>query len=320
MPVGLTLFGAIFATVGFFITIYGLVILVTEGRRAKAKPRLGLAPGVGPGTVSVWVNWDPSLFNLQIYRLRISHVSPELKSKEGTFTVTFANPQTQPFIQPVELPASFREIVESQTSVRSLVTFEFRTIDEMSLFVNCHARNLKKIYRGLKTRMPKITNILPVQAQDVATVFSLDFEELQARKKRMKDLEAAAKAKAAKAAAAKPAAAPAPAVAPKTEAKVEAPAPAAKVEPKVEIPPAAPKVEVKVETAAPAPAPKVEAKVEPTVPAPKVEDKKTAVPTTEAPQDKPAAAKPSSPEAPAAPAVAKSVRDLVSATNKTRPE
>lgn len=284
MPVGLTLFGAIFATLGFFASIYGLVILVTEGRRAQAKPKLGLAPGAGPGTLSVWVSWDPSLFNMQIYRLRISHVSPECKDKEGTFTVTFENPQTEPFIQPIELPPSFRSLIEKENNERSLWTFEFRTVNEMSLFLNCHLRKAKKIYQGLKTRMPRISQVLPVAPQDVATVFSLDFEELQARKKRMKDLEAAAKAKAAKAAAAKPAPAPAPAAA------VASPAPAA--------------APVKVEAPAPAPV-KTEA------PTPKKE---------EAPQDKPVS-RPTAPksDAPAA-AAPKSVRDVVSESNKNQTE
>lgn len=295
MSVGLTLIGAIFATVGFFATVYGLVILFTEGRRAKAKPRLGLAPGVGPGTLSVWVNWDPSLFNLKIYRLRISHVSPENKAKEGTFTVTFENPQTEPFIQPIEMPGAFREMLERETSERSLFTFEFRTVDEMSLFLNCHLKKAKKIYQGLKTKRPQISHVLPLMAQDAATVFSLDFEELQARKKRMKNLEAAAKAKAAKAAAAKPA--PAPAAAPIK------PAPA----------PAAP--QAKVEAA-------VEAKVSPP---PKVEDKVAPVPVAAearpvdkaAVEDKPNGAKPDPAKSGA---TAQSVRDVVSESNKNRPE
>lgn len=295
MSVGLTLIGAIFATVGFFATVYGLVILFTEGRRAKAKPRLGLAPGVGPGTLSVWVNWDPSLFNLKIYRLRISHVSPENKAKEGTFTVTFENPQTEPFIQPIEMPGAFREMLERETSERSLFTFEFRTVDEMSLFLNCHLKKAKKIYQGLKTKRPQISHVLPLMTQDAATVFSLDFEELQARKKRMKNLEAAAKAKAAKAAAAKPA--PAPAAAPIK------PAPA----------PAAP--QAKVEAA-------VEAKVSPP---PKVEDKVAPVPVAAearpvdkaAVEDKPNGAKPDPAKSGA---TARSVRDVVSESNKNRPE
>ena len=298
MPVGLTLLGAILATIGFFITIYGFVILFTEGRRAKAKPRLGLAPGAGPGTLSVWVNWDPSLFNMQIYRLRISHVSPESKLKEGTFTVTFESPQTQPFIQPIEMPKSFREMLEREDNERSLLSFEFRTVDEMSLFLNCHLRKVKKIYQGFKTKMPKIAHVLPVLPQDVATVFSLDFEELQARKKRMKDLESAAKAKAAKAAAAKPVVAPAAPVKP-----VAASAPI--TSPSTPAPVVETKVEVKKETLV-APAPVVETKVE----------NKPEVSKVEAPQDK------SMPhlkdEVLAAPA--KSVRDVVSASNKHQPE
>ncbi|MFM8315726.1 MAG: hypothetical protein ACKOA8_15710 [Deltaproteobacteria bacterium] len=293
MPVGLTLIGAILAAVGFFASIYGAVILFTEGRRAKAKPRLGLASGVGPGTLSVWVDWDPSLFNLQIYRLRISHVSPENKAKEGTFTVTFENPQTEPFIQPIEMPGSFRDLLDRETQERSLFTFEFRTVDEMSIFLNCHLRKVKKVYQGLKTKMPRITHVLPVLSQDLATVFSLDFEELQARKKRMKDLEAAAKAKAAKAAAAKPAPAPAkPAAAPAS-------------------PEAVPVADTK--PASPAPAPAEEAKPSSST---KAEDKPVAAPAKV--EDKPATA--AAPKVEDKPATARSVRDVVSASNKNQAE
>ena len=283
MPVGLTLFGAIFATVGFFVTLYGAVLFLIEARKFKAKPRLGLAPGVGPGTLSVWVNWDPTLFNLQVYRLRVSHISPENKSKEGTFTVTFENPQTEPFIQPIEMPAAFREMLDRQTFDRSMFTFEFRTVDEMSLFLDCHVKKVKKIYQGLKTKMPRVTRVQPLLAQDAATVFSLDFEELQVRRKKMKELEAAAKAKAAKAEAAKPA--------PAKSAAAAAPAPA----------PA---------PVAATPTPVV------TAPVPKVEDKPA---TAEAPkkvEDKPATAKPEVAKA----SPAKSVRDVVSANNKNQTE
>ena len=284
MPVGLTLFGAIFATVGFFVTLYGAVLFLIEARKFKAKPRLGLAPGVGPGTLSVWVNWDPTLFNLQVYRLRDSHVSPENRSKEGTFTVTFENPQTEPFIQPIEMPAAFREMLDRKTFDRSMFTFEFRTVDEMSLFLDCHVKKVKKIYQGLKAKMPRVTRVQPLLAQDAAAVFSLDFEELQVRKKKMKELEAAAKAKAAKAEAAKPAptkpAAAAPAPAPAPVAATSAPA-------------------------VPVPAP-----------APKVEDKPAAAETTKKVEDKPATAKPEVAKA----STAKSVRDVVSASNKNQTE
>ncbi|MCX6104008.1 MAG: hypothetical protein NT000_12230 [Proteobacteria bacterium] len=313
MSVGLTLVGSILATFGFFATVYGVVLLLTEGRKVKAKPRLGLASGVGPGSLSVWVDWDPSLFAMQIYRLRISHVSPQRKSKEGTFTVTFDSPQTQPFIQPIEMPDSFRAMLDGNTNDRSLFTFEFRTVDEMSLFLNSNLRKVKKVYQGIKRTKVNITHVLPLSKQDPATIFSLDFEELQARKNRMKGLEVAAKAKAAKAALAKPVVAPAPAatIVPKAvevvaaPEKVEAKAPLAKPIPPVE------KIEVK-EMAKPIPVvttPKIEVGTQDKAPAPVGPSKVEAMPQDKIPPIKNEASTP-----------AKSVRDLVSASNKNQPE
>ncbi len=313
MSVGLTLVGSILATFGFFATVYGVVLLLTEGRKVKAKPRLGLASGVGPGSLSVWVDWDPSLFAMQIYRLRISHVSPQRKSKEGTFTVTFDSPQTQPFIQPIEMPDSFRAMLDGNTNDRSLFTFEFRTVDEMSLFLNSNLRKVKKVYQGIKRTKVNITHVLPLSKQDPATIFSLDFEELQARKNRMKGLEVAAKAKAAKAALAKPVVAPAPAatIVPKAvevvaaPEKVEAKAPLAKPIPPVE------KIEVK-EMAKPIPVvttPKIEVGTQDKAPAPVGPSKVEAMPQDKIPPIKSEASTP-----------AKSVRDLVSASNKNQPE
>ncbi len=313
MSVGLTLVGSILATFGFFATVYGVVLLLTEGRKVKAKPRLGLASGVGPGSLSVWVDWDTSLFAMQIYRLRISHVSPERKSKEGTFTVTFDSPQTQPFIQPIEMPDSFRAMLDGNTNDRSLFTFEFRTVDEMSLLLNSNLRKVKKVYQGIKRTKLNITHVLPLSKQDPATIFSLDFEELQARKNRMKGLEVAAKAKAAKAALAKPVVAPAPAatIVPKAvevvaaPEKVEAKAPLAKPIPPVE------KIEVK-EMAKPIPVvttPKIEVGTQDKAPAPVGPSKVEAMPQDKIPPIKNEASTP-----------AKSVRDLVSASNKNQPE
>ena len=274
---------------------------------------MGLASGVGPGSLSVWVDWDPSLFAMQIYRLRISHVSPQRKSKEGTFTVTFDSPQTQPFIQPIEMPDSFRAMLDGNTNDRSLFTFEFRTVDEMSLFLNSNLRKVKKVYQGIKRTKVNITHVLPLSKQDPATIFSLDFEELQARKNRMKGLEVAAKAKAAKAALAKPVVAPAPAatIVPKAvevvaaPEKVEAKAPLAKPIPPVE------KIEVK-EMAKPIPVvttPKIEVGTQDKAPAPVGPSKVEAMPQDKIPPIKNEASTP-----------AKSVRDLVSASNKNQPE
>lgn len=229
MPVGASLFISLIAAFGFFATLFGLVILIVEGRRAKSSPKMGIAPGGNKGLLDVWVNWDPSQFNVEVYRLRFQHITPNAALKEGTFTVTFDNAQVEPFIQTVELPQSLKNLIDS--GERGLLTVDFKTVHETTLQKVYSFAKLRKILsEGAK--IPAIKNKLATAKEDVASVFSLDFEELQERRKKLKTLEDAAKAKAAKAAAAAaakpaaaPAAAPAPSPAPAKAAAANAPGP-----------------------------------------------------------------------------------------------
>lgn len=280
MPVWLTFFGALLAVVGFFGGLYFLITMVTEGWRAKAAPRFGIAKGNGNNVLNVWVKWDPKQFGIGVYRLRFQHVSPFEEIKEGTFTVTFDTLQNESFVQPVELPASFSWLFTSNASPRNIFTVQFKTSDEMTMTKEYRAGYVKKILNGLSARMPHIGKILPLAKSDHPTILTLDYSELEVWRGRLKELEAAAKAKAAKAAAApKPAAAPA-----AKPAAATAAAPATPAAP-------APKAE-----AAKAPAPEAAKPAEPVG--------ATAAKPASAPQDVPV----------------KSVRDVVSANNKKQVE
>lgn len=210
MPVGLSLFISLIVAFGFFATLFGLVILIVEGRRTQAAPRMGVTAGSGKGVLNIWVNWDPSQFNVEVYRLRFQHITPNAALKEGTFTVTFNEAQTAPFLQPVEIPARVMSLVEG--GEKGIFTVDFKSVHETTQTETFTFARLRKIFAAGANakKTPKIANVLSVAQEDTASVFSLDFEELQERRTRLKALEDAAKAKAAKAAAAaaaKPAAA-----------------------------------------------------------------------------------------------------------------
>ena len=220
MSLGLTFFLSLLATAGLFGGLYFLVLTLVEGRRTKAKPRFGLAKGAEPGTLAFWIQWDPTQFEVAVYRVRISHVSPENVEQEGMFSVSYEPPNKEPFIQDIQLPANFLKLVETATSATpTLFTVDFKTIEGLSMIKEMTAGTLKKFYDGTKGAIPKgLTNRLPVRAADHPTVMTLEFQELVAYNQRVKKLEAAMKAKQAKAAAAppKPAAA-APPATPKPE-------------------------------------------------------------------------------------------------------
>ncbi len=248
MPVWLTFFGSLFGVCAFFGGLYFLITTVVEGWRAKAAPRFGVAKGNGNNVLNVWVKWDPKQFAVEVYRLRFQHISPFDQVKEGTFTVTFDAPQKMPFVQPVEIPSSFSWLFEKDASARNLFTVDFKTVDETTMQKEYRVGYIRKILNGMSVKLPHIGNILPLAKADHPSILSLDHSEVEARRSRLKELEAAAKAKAAKAAAAPPKPA-APAAAPKPAAATPAPAAQAAAAP---TPAAAPQ-------AAPAPAPQAAA-------------------------------------------------------------
>jgi len=228
MPTWLTFFVSVFLVVGGLVSLYLAIGLVIGGFKTKARPKMGIAPGEGAGTINVWVTWNPKEFALEVYRLRFSHISPMSDVKEGTFTVTWDNVQTAPFVQTVELPTTFRNLLERDAGERAMFTVEFKTKEEYTLAKSYRLNKFKRVYQGgTLGKMPAIANKLPLMKPDHPTVLSLDFSELTVRRKKLKDLEAAAAAKAktaAAAAAAKAQAAPAPAAA---AAAAPAPAPVA---------------------------------------------------------------------------------------------
>ena len=204
MPVWLSLFAGIFATVGFFAAIFGLVFLVVQGKRTKGKPRLRLAAGPKKGTLSYWVEWDPATYDVEFYRLRVQKISPGRVEKESTHTFTMNPGQKAPFVHHVVLPARVMEVVDAG-SRRDLICFEARTSDEFVLIKNYRANLLKRLM-AKPAKLPSYSQI-ELQEEDAPPVMTLDYAELQVRRKKVQALEAAAAAKAAKK---KPAPAPAP--------------------------------------------------------------------------------------------------------------
>ena len=194
MSVGFSLFLAIIATGFMFFGLYALVIAVVEGKRGKAKPKLGICPGEKEGELGFWITWDAKQFAIEIYRLRVSFYSPESRVKEGMFTVTFDPAATEAFIQFVELPATFKELVtEGQVGKKA----------NMMLAKDYYLGAVKAVYLGQKAKTPSLPKQKSVPA-DLPAVSTLDYFELVERKKKLKTLADEARAKAAKA---KPAAA-----------------------------------------------------------------------------------------------------------------
>jgi hypothetical protein len=231
MSVTLSLFLSLLAAGGLFFSLYAVITAVVGGKRAKAKPRMGISPGDVRGSLNVWVTWDPTQFNVQVYRLLFKFASPYSKEKEGIFTVTFDKPQTESFIQIVKVPERFVDLIQNAQE-KFLLTVEFKTIEELTLAKTLTSKALKEIYRGTGSQ-PEIDHKLPLTEEDKAVVLSLDYSELQVRRKKLKDLEAQAQAKA-KAKPAAPAAAAAPAAkpaAPAAAAAATAPATQAPKEP-----------------------------------------------------------------------------------------
>ena len=200
MPTSLSFLGALVATVGFFAGLYGVVLGIIEARRAKASPRLGIIPGEAQGTLAFWVWWDPGVFALAVYRLRVTIAAPDTKVRDTQFTVSWDPPQKGAFIQDVQLPENVRKLLDGPG--HGVMTVEFKTVEELSVMKDFKLSRVRKVLRGKKEKHPSIETRNPAVATDHPTVMTLDHPDWMARKKRIKELEAAAKAKAAAKAAA----------------------------------------------------------------------------------------------------------------------
>ncbi len=198
-------------TLGLFAGLYAVILALLGVRTNKAKPRVGIASGDKDGTLGFWVQWDSKAFALAFYRIKVSHYSPESAVKEGAFSVSWEPPQKESCLQFVDLPQEFKDLLtEGQVGRKSVVTVEFKTIDNFVVAKNFYLAKVKEVYLRRKDAGPSV-NRLPAVPADVPSVSTLDYGELVERRKKLKTLEAEAKAKAAKAAP-KPAAAPAPAI------------------------------------------------------------------------------------------------------------
>lgn len=213
MPVWLTFFIALVATVGFFGSIYFVVVAAVEARRAVAKPKFGLAPGDAKGQFKVWVSWDTTQFALSVYRIKVSYVCPDQPLKEGNFSVTYESPQKAPFTAAIEVPESVAKYLEGLPARKCLVTYEIKFVENIVLAKTIWVEAFTKVINGqaISKKVPKLENTLAVAKADPPAIFSLEYQEMVLRLKKVREMEAAAKAKAAKAAAAKaaPVAAPA---------------------------------------------------------------------------------------------------------------
>lgn len=212
MPVWLTLLGGVVATLGFLGAVFGVIAFLIEGKKAKGKPSFGFFSTGAKGTVGAWVKWDPGTYDVGFYRFRFQRISPEMAVKESQFTVSYENPQKASFAQIIQLPPEFAELL-SDPKARAIVSVEARSTEEYVLTKTMTLPTFRKICA--RESSPPDGTGAPLEAvgADAPAVTSLDFSELQERKKRLKALEAAASAKAAKAAP-KPAAAGKPAAAP----------------------------------------------------------------------------------------------------------
>lgn len=228
MPVTLSLILSILAAGGLFFSLYAVITVLVGGKRAKASPKMGISPGDVRGALNVWVVWDPAQFNVQVYRLIFRFASPYSSQKEGIFCVTYENPQTAPFMQVVKVPERFVELIQ-KSKEKFLMTVEMKSIEELTLIKTVTSKKLKSIFSG-QGDQPELSNKLPLVEENKASVFTLDYSELQVRRKKLRELEAQAQAKAkAKPAAAAPAK-PAVAAAPATPAAAPTPSPAPSVQ------------------------------------------------------------------------------------------
>lgn len=230
MPVGISFFLALFGALGLFATFYFVVLGIIEAKRAKAQPHLGISHSGRVGSLAVWVRWDETAFDVQFYRIRMTHSSPEGTIKEGMFTVTMDPAHKTSFTQEIELPEEFKRLLTSnQIAERSVISIEVKSTDESTLAKHLSLNQARAIYLGQRAatkNLPPLANTLP---PDAPAVMSLSFGELVERKRRLKELTDAAKAKAAKAAAAPPKPAAPPAVAPSAPAKPAATTPGSEV-------------------------------------------------------------------------------------------
>jgi hypothetical protein len=209
MPVWLTLLVSVLATVAFLGGLVALVVLFVQGKATKGRPQFGLFSTGGNGTLGAFVTWDPATFQVQIYRFRISVVSPAWSEKEATYTFTFDNPRKERFSVILQLPEPFVKLIES-SNAKALISVEARSVEEFSLSKDFTLKSFRRLYRAAKHDMAKVPPVAEQGGvQDAPAVMSLDYSELVERRKKLKALEAAASAKAAK----KPAA-PAPAAKP----------------------------------------------------------------------------------------------------------
>lgn len=146
------------------------------------KPRFGLFH-VGDKNLGFWVYWDHKKNPIEFYRLKILRVSSNSDIKQESFSFTFPSPRNNPFIGAIELPTSIYNLLNSTNVGRTLLTFQFKTTKEDSLFHDFYIGRIKEIYLnktafGVKRLRKKCIDEIGILKSDDALTSTLSYEEL----------------------------------------------------------------------------------------------------------------------------------------------
>lgn len=213
MPVWLTLLGGVLATVGFLGAIFGLVMVLIQGKAAQGGPRFGLFSTGGNGSLGAFVTWDPATFDVKFYRFKFNLCMPGRAESETQFSFTFDNPRAESFSEVLTLPPPLIALL-ADPKAKAIISIEARSTEEYAIIKNLTVKGFRKFYQGGKQRPAGIAASEAPLHVDPPVTQTLDHSELVERKKKVKALEAEANAKAAKKpapVAAKPTPAPTPA-------------------------------------------------------------------------------------------------------------
>lgn len=204
MSVALTLFLSILTVLGFFGAILGAIFLFVNRGSQKGAPKLALN-SAGEGQLGVSVEWNPQQAAAEFYRVVLRVVNPFGIVREARFTYTLDPAQKSSFYQPIELAPLVREFLESKEDKRVLFSLTVLDVQETPLTRDLSLKKLRQIYRG-KSEAPKNLEQLQVKQPDAPPTMTLDYSELQERKRKVDRLVAEGKAKEQKKAPATPAA------------------------------------------------------------------------------------------------------------------
>jgi hypothetical protein len=165
-------------------------------------PRVGIAPGSEPGTLGLWIKWDPRSVSLHPYRWRISLANPFGKIKDGTFTYTLEEPLDTPFFQVVEVPATLRDLLDTASpGPNAIITIQALFVETRVVARDFLLKKVKEVYLASGPSSAELRQGLPSKGKaspDKPEVMSLDYAELVVHRRRVERLKEAAREKAAR--------------------------------------------------------------------------------------------------------------------------